>query len=72
MQSGHTFGNCYKIRILVQDPFDKLRAGKAGQAAGPATGGSEELRRGPNADIGPKDNFEIASTRVLVGSHTTA
>jgi hypothetical protein len=45
-----------KNRILVQD-----QGGAEVQPAG-ILKYSEELKRGPNTEIGPKDFFEIAST----------
>ena len=42
----------------------------AGQTAGPAKGGIEDLKRGPNAEIGRKDIFNMAYRRPQC-SHTT-
>jgi hypothetical protein len=49
------YGSHLKNRILVQD-----QGGAEIQPAG-ILKYSEELKRGPNTEIGPKDFFEIAS-----------
>ena len=42
----------------------------AGHAAGPAIGGIEDLKRGPNAEFGAKDYFEITSNFLRYGGRS--
>ena len=55
--------NPLKMRILVQD-----QGGAKSQPAGILLY-FEELRRGPNTDIGPKDHFDKASHKVRAYEH---
>ena len=57
METNRMHRSCLKNRILVQD-----QGGAKVQPAG-ILKYSEELKRGPNTEIGPKDIFEMASKK---------
>jgi hypothetical protein len=75
----HYYRSYLKIKILVQDPPLKpsgiKRRGRvltrrcpAGNALGCILKYVEDLKRGSNAEVGPKDYFEIASNKKWLDS----